>query len=113
MKDIRSYLHLYIDIDCQFKERKTGRMFTRTLEPSDIDRYFQEDYYSYIKPILRPIDDIVDDSIEDKWLHDYCFGKGIAPSFPEMAEITAYFLEHGFDLFGLIDSDLAIDKTKL
>lgn len=113
MKDIKDYLHLYIEIDCQFKERKSGRMFTRPLEPSDIDHYFQEDYYLYIKPILRPLNDILDDSIEDKWLHNYCSGKGIAPSFTEMAEITTYLLERGFDLFGLIDLDLAIDKTML
>lgn len=113
MKNIENYLHLYIGINCQFKERKTGNMFTRHLEAPDVGHYLYEDFYSFVKPILRPISDIEDDSEEDKWLHDYCSDKGIAPSFLEMAEVTIYLLRKGFDLFGLIDADLAIDKTKL
>ena len=34
-------------------------------------------------------------------------------SFGQSIKITAYLLKHGFDLFGLIDAGLAIDKTKM
>lgn len=87
-----------------------------------------------VKLILRPLSDMTEEEgIEcaTTFFHD-CEGKDVKVEdnygtkkiiwrtasihFPDVyytPDITRYLLSKGFDLFGLIDAGLAIDKTKL
>lgn len=75
---------------------------------SDLPKTFST--LKIIHPILRPLSDITEG--EEKWIESYCEGRGAMPNAKDMAAITAFLLSCGFDLFGLIDAGLAIDKTK-
>lgn len=67
---------------------------------------------SRIKPLLRPLS-----SMTEEEQHDYAgFGHATGTAFGDIklqARRTAYLLSHHFDLFGLIDAGLAIDKTSI
>lgn len=113
MKDLKSYLHLYVGTSCQFKIKNTGRMFTRELEASDIDHFFKEEFYIFAKPILRPLSDITHEEMGH--IVDMA-SIMLVPSYEldriSAAQETKYLLDRGFDLFGLIDDELAIDRTE-
>lgn len=136
MKDLKDYLHLYVSTSCQFKERKSGSMFTRKLEATDIDHFFQEEFYIFIKPVLRSLSDMTEEEAKEManlYFKDCDMSKVVVgkTSYGDVTisyyssfdcfnidgkhtfKQTAYLLKRGFDLFGLIDDDLAIDKTKL
>lgn len=77
-----------------------------------------------IKLLLRPLSDMTEEECE--WINNE-FGWGISGYLAEgikagtkysinihsSFEITRYLLSKSFDLFGLIDANLAIDKTKM
>lgn len=114
MNHLRNHLHLYIGTTCQFKSAKGGGMFTRPLAGPDIEHFFDEEYYAFIKPVLRPLSDITHEEMG----HIVDMSSGLIPNDYDTlrriaAEETVYLLRRGFDLFRLIESDLAIDKTKL
>lgn len=126
MKDINDYLHLYLGCECQFGYiDRIGRL-------AGIDeRYGWQIFYpgnqivpyrfvrpELIKLLLRPLSDMTEEefdymffkqpgyvSIESKVVADKRFD--ISP------HQVAFLLSKGFDLFGLIDARLAIDKTKM
>ena len=86
-----------------------------------------------LKPILRPLSDITVGELAEsfKSIHphnwqDYpetqfaplaqaaiFFPKSLRPLGYYTPHLTSFLLAHGFDLFGLIESGQAIDKTKL
>ena len=122
MKDIKDYLHLYLGCEV-YVERydKIGtlvmvssesRMGWVRLRNPDISEW-QE-----IKPILRPLSDMTEEEKDDFADHGYEFEdngelpvniwKGV-----NMSGHVLWLLSKGFDLFGLIEAGLAIDKTKL
>lgn len=114
MKDLRDLLHLYVGTQCQFKLRSTGRIFKRKLEASDIDPFFEGELYVFVKPILRPLSDITHEEMG----HIVEMASiMLIPSYEldkiSAAQETKYLLDHGFDLFRLLDDELAIDRTKL
>jgi hypothetical protein len=139
MKKIEDYLHLYLGCECEFKTVETQKLFSRKLIGIDVDYLFQPAYdrnpvYEYIKPILRPLSDMTEEEAvkvsiaywgtEKPRLHEYA-GKQLVRNFnndvykhhweyPEkLPEIIRILLSQGFDLFGLIESGLAIDSTTL
>lgn len=69
------------------------------------------DWYSSrnFKPILRPLSDMTVEEAEFKT----SAAKEGKPTILVNAEITYFLLKQSFDLFGLIEAGLAIDKTKL
>lgn len=122
---------------------KTGKMIDMDIRCKqsaiEVDGVPIDFDWTEIKPILRPITDITKDElrliakltaptedISGKYLDDaftqmqnLFIKHGInAFSFDELSsmqifEVTALFLKQGFDLFGLIEAGLAIDKTKI
>lgn len=71
--------------------------------------------YSKIKPILRPLSDMTDYEKSDI---TKSIGQEISISVPNMQvninpSLFLYLLKQEFDLFGLIESGQALDKTKL
>ena len=61
------------------------------------------------KLILRPLSDMTEEEKNEYLL----IGTDSSTRFEHNARRTQYLLSKGFDLFGLIDAGLAIDKTKL
>lgn len=140
-KNIKDYLHLYIGHLAEISQL-SQRMVAYGFEDGQvkINGYFidalEKESSFVIKPILRPLSDMTE---EDKTIlfrlafgaeHEYT-SFGFSPveqilladkdkstrcavsltSIP--AEGVRYLLSRGFDLFGLIEAGLAIDKTKL
>lgn len=116
-KNIKDYLHLYLgcevlvlDLDGQtFKDkiedvfdRKHGKGFS-IYEFGDCPFDDHDEYYQEIKPILRPLSDMTK---EEREYVRVKFNHGSAESF-------IWHLSKHFDLFGLIEAGLAIDKTKM
>jgi hypothetical protein len=119
-KKIKDYLHFYLDCDC----------FLSFSEDGDPDKRFRLTYYNLnyyrqwlddILPVLRPLSDMtyderqecgnmIYDFSDDPELNDHQwqdFEIGLAP------EQFHWLLSKNFDLFGLIESGLAIDATTL
>lgn len=74
-----------------------------TNDERDIDR---------IKPILRPLSDMTDEEINHK-RSILTETKDYSKYERQVAEMFHYMITRGFDLFDLIPSGQAIDKTKL
>lgn len=127
MKDIKDYLHLYLgcEVEYGYDGRKAigdihgldphagWKVFTRKPIPM-----YHTVRTELLKPILRPLSDMTEEefdymffkqpgyvSIESKALVDKRFD--ISP------HQVAFLLSKGFDLFGLIEAGLAIDRTTL
>jgi hypothetical protein len=89
-----------------------------------------------VKPILRPLNSMTEEEAVDIYnilyphvgdyqspnkkvfiVNQYCFGKGIyEENYQSLRDALPYFpilLSKGFDLFDLVPSGLAIDKTTL
>lgn len=140
MKEIKDYLHLYLGCEIEFgykekkyrgwlrgKSDKTGWECERR-SPS----IFAPLLYvkaELIKPILRPLSDMTEEEYNEKesFVHKFsgkdigADGKGVYSN-PYMvrsffckleAEKVNYLLSKQFDLFGLIEAGIAIDKTTL
>lgn len=102
MKEIKNYLHLYLGCEVSLPN---GDKYI--LKPSNLPNNFR-DLPKPIngKPILRQIDSMTqDERIEVRKLSELSF------TFSGGAEVTNYLLSKYFDLFGLIPSGLAVDKT--
>lgn len=107
---LKDVIHLYLGKDCEVNT------FDGSNIPFKIDYHFIDlirDGSVYIKPILLPLSSLTSDILDKKckiWNEVFDRTDDI-----QIADATAtvYLLELGFDLFGLIDSGQAIDKTKL
>ena len=62
-----------------------------------------------VKPLLRPLDDMTEEE-----RGEVCCAEGLPPFDDNVTAAlrTKYLLSKHFDLFGLIEAGLAIDKTK-
>lgn len=123
VKNIKDYLHLYLG--CQFIYGNGPKVWDGWTGFVKTDTYYFTDeernhikmgghilQVVNIKLILRPLSDMTKeekekansfaDNLRDEQSAACC-----------MAATTHYFLSKHFDLFGLIESGLAIDKTKL
>lgn len=108
MKGLKDYLHLYIGCDFILKNDLSG--YIAKLLPEHIG---SNGFANVVIPILRPLSDMTDVEMDEyrllvppviKTLHKYVI---------ESAFYTHWLLSKQFDLFNLIESGLAIDKTKL
>lgn len=110
MKEIKDYLHFYLGCEMMLGKIRGNRQIY-TLE-SDSLIFAIEDGD---KPILRPLSDITTYEKEmavDPMLY------GLSHCLPstqilQSAELVRFLLSKQFDIFGLIESGLAIDKTLL
>lgn len=134
---IQDYLHLYISPDTKLICVKEPMVWDENglkswLKPGDwlpvspiivhqLDLY---EVFDCFKPILRPLSDMTEEEFKERfydsmredlfddtlqmqheeakrWAHDAC----------HYPEDLRWLLSKGFDLFGLIDAGLALDKT--
>ena len=70
-----------------------------------------------VKPILRPLSDMTREEREIfGWQEDWIFEDKSDPNQPMKTTFLVWefidLLKMGFDLFGLIEANLAVDKTK-
>ncbi len=102
-KEIKDYLHLYLGCKVVFNEKLkaviTHKLLADNLVPKE-----------KLKPILRPLSDMTEDEDQE---FEYIRYKKDLSIYEGTAMQTAYLLSKNFDLFGLIESGLAIDATTL
>jgi hypothetical protein len=131
-KELKDYLHLYLGCECKTKYVDWENWSTETLTLKVLNK-LNEDLSFEVKPILRSLDDITkSEATEGKvfkekteW-HEPTFEqfKERLENNLELQRKTKFIIEFSptefifllskyFDLFGLIDAGLAIDKTTL
>lgn len=128
MKDIKDYIHLYLGCECIDENGERGwfsgfdvceRDYSITMismryqgRDDDFAVFNDNEECDRIKLLLRPLSDITEE--EKKEIEAM---EQNNTSYPTMAYALAphfvYLLSRGFDIFGLIDAGLALDKTKL
>jgi hypothetical protein len=114
MKDINDYLHLYLGCPCErtcwvdAEDDMPG--FEKTRQIGTLNQTIINDL-DFFKPklILRPLSSMTEDE-SDYILPEAWEGK---PTIIVNAAMTVWLLSKHFDLFGLIESELAIDATKI
>jgi hypothetical protein len=122
MKDIKDYLPFYTGCDILVPYGEAKFCYIQTyLHRNDInvvvdigDNYVAFDFHE-VKPILRPLSDITEEECNLlSWSYTNAYGRKLLYS-PEMLNPEEFkqLLVWGFDLFGLIEAGLAIDKTTL
>jgi hypothetical protein len=114
-KKIEDYLYLYYksEISCE----GTGGYKLISFDDKEAE-VFHEHYgfegyeLSEIKLVLRPLSDMtLEESKEYNDKMSWCIEQNDESLARESAEETRYLLSRSFDLFELIKSGLAIDKT--
>jgi len=122
---LSDYLHLYLksgigvyifadnslDADsindgflAEYVKNNPNGVYNPVLTTENYERFLKDGY----KPILRPDTDMTSDESQEMQLLQG--GKGITQAW---AFITKWLIEKGFDVFGLIEAGIAIDKTKI
>jgi len=128
-KHIKDYLHYYIGCDVLLRLEGYENPMPITgigetffvLKFQNGDSKIRIQHINCIRLILRPLSSMTDEELNvcGNMIYDFSddpelskhkwrdFEIGLAP------EQFHYLLQQGFDLFGLIESGLAIDKTKI
>ncbi len=135
MKNIKIFLPLYLGCRAKTTGGKFGKIVSVSLDGTSIIVYDNEDprgrviMQEAIIPILRPLSDIT----PEEWTHaakihtanggkieitisepkDEVWEVNLHTNIKCYPETFRYFLEKHFDVFGMIDAGLAIDKTTL
>lgn len=114
MPDIKDYLHLYLGSETNYGELLAVDYYNNVVGVL-VDGKPEAGDLKQIKLILRPLSDMTDDEMFNN-VEPMTYGlkslRGIELHL-QAAELTRYLLSKHFDIFGLIDAGLAIDKSKL
>lgn len=110
MKDIKDYLHLYLKVWGTVSESAHSLYINGEWALSAA--ILSEVMLGKMKfaPHLRNLSDITEEEKEYRW-NTFCNIREINQEV--VAEEIKWLLSKGFDLFGLIESGDALDKTKL
>jgi len=119
-KELKDYLHLYLGCECRIADYDT-RYWVRMVNETGLSVCTYVNSKGILiwwktkdcKIILRPLESMTeDDSYELEMLgHQLVLSKVSTNEFH--AARTIWFLKNHFDIFGLIEAGLAIDKTTL
>lgn len=125
-REIKDYLHLYLGCECQTDEGKIGwfsgfdvceRDYSITMitvrfsdKSDDWTVLNDNEECDRIKLILRPLSDMTE---EEDQIELPKHNRGEFIDMHWYPEGYVWLLSKGFDLFGLIDEGLAINKTTL
>jgi hypothetical protein len=122
-KNIKDYLHLYLGGKCMWRVFGNNEWEEAGVDLKILYRLYDNQPFE-LKPILRPLGDINENErmeimdAADVYYSEYIilalknkttYKIDLKQSF----ELSKYLLSKHFDLFGLIDAGLAIDKTTL
>lgn len=126
MKDIKDYLHLYLgcDVAREHSESRSKKFFEHAkligITASEVEKgktvailevgldHFHEWYVEETKPILRPLSDMTN---EERVILKYYNNDASIPDKLFNAAGFWFLLSKHFDLFGLTDAGLAIEKS--
>lgn len=128
-KKIEDYLHLYLGCECKIVGHKevdyirmvneTGLSICTGANNVGVQLWYKS---NVCKPILRPLSDITEeelkeylsfrDAANDMGIGKYGINMGSHTGLSEGAGCL-WLTKHGFDIFFLIESGLAIDKSTL
>lgn len=127
MKELKDYLHLYLG--CEIDISGQREILDSVAKSGQIETLFRGHLRNYrdlsdedIAPILRPLSDMTDEEYTEyaniefgEDTTDWDYDEKTKRSIGEVTEFNrfAYLLKKHFDLFGLIEAGLAIDKTTL
>lgn len=112
-KEIKDYFHLYYGCEFRSIEMYDEEYITRRID------MINPKAHEVWKPTLRPLSDMTEEERKEvefkrEILYDIHERNSKDPDTLIMCgDITKYLLKQGFDLFGLIEAGLAIDKTTL
>lgn len=110
-KKIEDYLHLYIGCQCRFRFPSVAEFNTMIMTGMHVDRGLTD---SECVPILRPLSSMTEDEeTEHSKMRESGWTSNTEQQMLRDAAGTKYLLSKSFDLFGLIESGLALDATKL
>ena len=113
-KKLIDYVYLYANSE-MWVTRYTPRKFkVKEMIPEIEDdiKDYEGQYQDRYKLLLRPLSDAcMQEKADAKAL--YRLDKWGNQTVESQAEITRYLLSKSFDLFNLIESGIALDKTKL
>lgn len=134
-KQIKDYLHFYLGCECEVANRKTLLIGCHTNGNYQIAHAIgAQDYWQakYIKPILRPLSDMTEKDankitwhlsmyagnetqLEHHFIQALIHGSKyvLNMSDPDTFEIMRTLCKLEFDVFGLIEAGLAVDKTTI
>lgn len=133
-KNIKDYLHLYLGADVAYEAVDGGKTIIGILAAIEYkgsitvrlgndshksQSLYWNEFYPTGKLLLRPLYDMTKVEKDHvgydayKVLRDKTIPNDKRTPFEWSAKQTAYLLKQGFDLFGLIDAGLAINKSKL
>jgi hypothetical protein len=127
-KRIEDYLHLYLGCDVESTGGKRGKLIWTSYQDTACVVYENDDprgrvgYKNYFKPILRPLSDMTEDEkVEFEATKVFVLATPVhhVGNMQWTPETFRWLLSKQFDLFGLIESGLAInikdvaDKTTL
>jgi hypothetical protein len=117
--DIKDYLHLYLGCEVEIREfscygestyiEKVIQVTNEHAGTEKFEYYFDGDNEITFKPILRRLSD---KNMTTDELREWCKRRQRKGWMPGVhADNTKWLLSKGFDLFGIIDSNLAIEKV--
>lgn len=119
-KKLVDYLHLYMGCKCRDTFNDCDVVLTPKIYAGYMEQWNSPED-EQIRPYLRPLSDMTEDETQELG----CFVSTLSPGYirdalihktsyklqiEESFELTAYLLSKGFDLFGLIESNLAIKQ---
>lgn len=125
---VKNYLHLYLGCEVQVEEWRLTSRLVDIIEEGNKVVVFNEDIgrsgpfpLEWIKPILRPLSSMVHEELQEcgNMIYDFSNDPELNDHKWQDFEICLapeqfkWLLSKHFDLFGLIESGLAIDKTKI
>jgi hypothetical protein len=126
MKQLNDYIHLYLGCEFLYRTKETKlhdwTEFTKMKLDADQLSVFYRLYENPLceyKLVLRRLDDMTEEEMEEVWYMSEPKDVLVMNSISRCrkvsltAERTRYLLSICFDLFGLIDSGLAIDRKTL
>jgi hypothetical protein len=119
--NIKDYLHLYIgcEVDTNVQGQYIHPYGCIKIEELTVENLFiilermrfNEEYYC--KPILLPLSDMTEEESREHDQIEMVKVKTLDGTIVHDANAVVWLLSKHFDLFGLIDAGLAIDKTTL
>lgn len=115
-KKITDYLHFYLGQECKWRVLSdSDEEWTKSnVDLKMLDVLYDRQPFE-IKPILRPLSNMTQEEFRDTELSSHPKFWTALPTDEYHMKLSSvvYMLKKGFDLFGLIESGLAIDKTTL
>lgn len=114
-KNIKDYLHLYYGCEVARYDSEGVRYKVAVNKAWLIEAFEKggKNFYTY-KLLLRPLSDMTEGEKDEYYKHrGFGWIYNLEKQMSKDAAGTRFLLSKSFDIFGLIESGLAIDKTKI